>query len=152
MNLIGNIIWLIFGGFIVALEYFIAGFVLCCTIIGIPFGIQCFKIGISDFNAFWRDVREVPGQTGCLSTILINLDFYWRNLDRTYASDFWDFAGDYHYRLAFCQTTFQINEPVFHAFWKGYLLIFLIDIDNAKPEISRVFCCLNEVMNFFKQI
>lgn len=69
MYLIGNIIWLIFGGFVVALEYFIAGFVLCCTIIGIPFGIQCFKIGILTLMPFGREVREVPGQTGCLSTI-----------------------------------------------------------------------------------
>jgi uncharacterized membrane protein YccF (DUF307 family) len=69
MNLIGNIIWLIFGGFIVAIEYFIAGFVLCCTIIGIPFGLQCFKIGILTLMPFGRDVREVPGQTGCLSMI-----------------------------------------------------------------------------------
>ncbi|MCF0056804.1 YccF domain-containing protein [Dyadobacter sp. CY356] len=69
MNLIGNIIWLVFGGFIVAIEYFIAGFVLCCTIIGIPFGLQCFKIGILTLMPFGRDVREVPGQTGCLSMI-----------------------------------------------------------------------------------
>lgn len=46
MNILGNIIWLLFGGFFVALEYFIAGFILCLTIIGIPFGFQTFKLGI----------------------------------------------------------------------------------------------------------
>jgi uncharacterized membrane protein YccF (DUF307 family) len=69
MNLIGNIIWLIFGGFIVFLEYMLAGLVLCLTIIGIPFGIQCFKIGMLTLFPFGQQVREVPGETGCLSTI-----------------------------------------------------------------------------------
>jgi uncharacterized membrane protein YccF (DUF307 family) len=69
MNLIGNIIWLIFGGFIVFLEYMLAGLVLCLTIIGIPFGIQCFKIGMLTLFPFGQQVREVPGETGCLSTV-----------------------------------------------------------------------------------
>lgn len=69
MSLIGNIIWLIFGGLIVAFEYFLSGLILCATIIGIPFGIQCFKIGILTLLPFGREVREVPGESGCLSTI-----------------------------------------------------------------------------------
>ena len=69
MNLIGNIIWLIFGGLFVAIEYFLSGLILCATIIGIPFGIQCFKIGIFTLMPFGREVREVPGETGCLSTL-----------------------------------------------------------------------------------
>ena len=69
MNLIGNIIWLIFGGFIVFLEYMLSGLALCLTIVGIPFGIQCFKIGIMTLFPFGQHVREVPGNTGCLSTI-----------------------------------------------------------------------------------
>ena len=44
MNLLLNIIWLIFGGFIVAIAYVLGALVLCLTIIGIPFGIQCFKL------------------------------------------------------------------------------------------------------------
>lgn len=43
-SLILNILWLIFGGIELAIGYLIAGVVLCCTIIGIPFGIQCFKL------------------------------------------------------------------------------------------------------------
>lgn len=69
MNFIGNIIWLIFGGLIVAIEYFLSGLLLCITIIGIPFGLQCFKIGIFTLFPFGRQVREVPAETGCLSTI-----------------------------------------------------------------------------------
>ena len=69
MNLLGNILWLIFGGLIVFIEYMVAGLVMCVTIIGIPFGIQCFKIGMLSLMPFGKEVRDVPGHTGCLSTI-----------------------------------------------------------------------------------
>ncbi|MEJ7676421.1 MAG: YccF domain-containing protein [Segetibacter sp.] len=45
-NLLGNIILLILDSFITALDYFIGGLVLCITVVGIPFGLQCFKIGV----------------------------------------------------------------------------------------------------------
>lgn len=44
MNFIGNIIWLIFGGILAAILWTLAGIILCVTVIGIPFGVQCFKI------------------------------------------------------------------------------------------------------------
>jgi uncharacterized membrane protein YccF (DUF307 family) len=44
MKLIGNILWVIFEGFWLALGWLLAGLLLCITVIGIPFGIQCFKI------------------------------------------------------------------------------------------------------------
>lgn len=44
MRILGNLIWLIFGGLINALLWFIFGLILCVTIIGIPFGTQCFKV------------------------------------------------------------------------------------------------------------
>ena len=58
MSLIGNIIWLIFGGFLAGLGYIIGGIVLCATIVGIPFGVQAIKIGVATFAPFGRDVRE----------------------------------------------------------------------------------------------
>ena len=39
-----NILWVVFGGLELALGYLAAGIVLCCTIIGIPLGLQCFKL------------------------------------------------------------------------------------------------------------
>lgn len=44
MKTLGNIIWLVLVGFISAIAWLIAGLILCITIIGIPFGKQCFKI------------------------------------------------------------------------------------------------------------
>ena len=56
MNLLGNIIWLVFGGLAIAVEYFIGGVVLCLTIIGIPFGRQHFKLMSLAFTPFGRDI------------------------------------------------------------------------------------------------
>lgn len=39
-----NLFWLLFGGLMTAFGFFIAGLFFCITIIGIPFGKQCFKL------------------------------------------------------------------------------------------------------------
>ena len=44
MKTIGNILWFVFTGGISALFYLLAGLILCVTLIGIPFGLQCFKL------------------------------------------------------------------------------------------------------------
>jgi len=44
MKLLGNIIWLVFGGFEMAIAWFLVGLLQCLTIIGIPAGIQAFKL------------------------------------------------------------------------------------------------------------
>lgn len=44
LQIIGNIIWIIFGGVWLAVNCLIGGVILCITIIGIPFGIQAFKL------------------------------------------------------------------------------------------------------------
>ena len=69
MNLFGNLIWLIFGGLFSALGYVVAGIGFCITIIGIPFGIQCFKIAALVLWPFGREVVAEPGGSGCLSSI-----------------------------------------------------------------------------------
>jgi len=56
MSLLGNILWLIFGGFICGLAWLLAGVIFCITVIGIPFGLQCFKIAGLAFCPFGRDV------------------------------------------------------------------------------------------------
>lgn len=56
MSLIGNIIWFIFGGFISGLLWLIAGIIWCITIIGIPYGRQCFKFARLSFAPFGKHV------------------------------------------------------------------------------------------------
>lgn len=70
MRFLGNIIWLLLGGLIAALIYFIAGLLLCITIIGIPFGLQLFKFGSYALWPFGREVVDGPNSPGCLSIIM----------------------------------------------------------------------------------
>jgi uncharacterized membrane protein YccF (DUF307 family) len=57
MNILGNIIWLVFGGLIAAIGWFLAGLILCITIVGIPFGLQCFKIARFVLLPFGKEVE-----------------------------------------------------------------------------------------------
>lgn len=70
MRFLGNIIWLIFGGLAVFLEYIVAGFALCLTIIGIPFGIQAFKLGVLALWPFGQRIERMDYAPGCLSTVM----------------------------------------------------------------------------------
>lgn len=56
MNLLGNILWLILGGLISAIGYFISSIALALTIVGIPFAVQTFKIGLFTLSPFGNDV------------------------------------------------------------------------------------------------
>jgi uncharacterized membrane protein YccF (DUF307 family) len=62
MKFIGNIIWLLFGGIIAAILWALAGLLLCVTIIGIPFGVQCFKIAGFVLWPFGKEID--PGHFG----------------------------------------------------------------------------------------
>ncbi len=70
MKLIGNILWWIFGGLLTALEYFVASFILMVTIIGIPFGIQTFKIGVMCLMPFNSTIREKNRKSNLISIIM----------------------------------------------------------------------------------
>lgn len=70
MKLLGNILFLIFGGFLIFLGYVLGGILLCLTIIGIPFGFQCFKLAAGVFAPFGREVRETEPPGGTLALIM----------------------------------------------------------------------------------
>ncbi|MDD4760878.1 MAG: YccF domain-containing protein [Bacteroidaceae bacterium] len=70
MKVIGNIIWLICGGIMIALEYFISSFLLMITIIGIPFGLQTLKLGVLALWPFGHEVIDAPESGGCLSLVM----------------------------------------------------------------------------------
>jgi uncharacterized membrane protein YccF (DUF307 family) len=72
MNILGNLIWLIFGGIIIAIEYFIGSIILMLTIVGIPFGIQTLKMASMALWPFGRDTRVDARASGCLY-ILMNI-------------------------------------------------------------------------------
>lgn len=65
MRLIGNILWIILGGFLSALGWLLAGCLWCITIIGIPVGLQCFKLASISLNPFGKEIYyEDEGKVG----------------------------------------------------------------------------------------
>ena len=72
MNLLGNLIWLIFGGLMAALGYFLGGIVLCITVIGVPWGLQCFKLAGLVLWPFGKKVISDSDNMGCLN-VFFNL-------------------------------------------------------------------------------
>ena len=72
MKFIGNIFWMLLGGFLVSLYYALMGLIFCITIIGIPFGVQLFKIAGFALWPFGHQVTAGSNDTSVLS-ILMNI-------------------------------------------------------------------------------
>lgn len=70
MRFLGNIIWIVFGGLIIALEYLIASILLIITIIGIPFGLQTLKLGVLALWPFGQQIRSKKENGGCINTLM----------------------------------------------------------------------------------
>jgi uncharacterized membrane protein YccF (DUF307 family) len=62
MSFLGNLVWLVFGGFFIAVEYVLAGAALCLTIVGIPFGLQSIRLGLAALAPFGKSVVDAPRQ------------------------------------------------------------------------------------------
>ena len=106
MKLLGNIIWLIFGGINIALEYFVAGLILMLTIVGIPFGLQSFKLGILALWPFGTKVEWMQSQPGCLSTFMNILWFF--------VGGIWIFITHIFYGFILCITIIGIPFGKMH--------------------------------------
>ena len=59
MSFLGNLIWLIFGGFLSGLGYIAGGLLTMITIIGIPLGAQVVKLGVATMTPFGREIVNV---------------------------------------------------------------------------------------------
>ena len=70
MNSIGNLLWIILGGFIIFIMYLLGSLLLFVSIIGIPFGVQTMKMAVLSLMPFGKDV--VPGErsSGCLYLLM----------------------------------------------------------------------------------
>ena len=56
MSLLGNLVWLIFGGFFAGIAYVLVGLLISLTIIGIPLGKQIIQLGIASMTPFGREI------------------------------------------------------------------------------------------------
>jgi len=70
MKLLGNIIWVVFGGLFLSIGYVFTGLLLCLTIIGIPFGWKIIRLSGLALWPFGKEVKMVEQGTGCLSTFM----------------------------------------------------------------------------------
>ena len=68
MRVLLNLLWIIFGGLLSALGWVITGCIWCITIIGIPVGLQCFKLSSISLNPFGKEVRH--DDAGAVSFLL----------------------------------------------------------------------------------
>jgi uncharacterized membrane protein YccF (DUF307 family) len=71
MSLVGNVLWIVIGGgFLLFLEYLLAGILLCLTIVGIPFAFQAFKLSLLALLPFGKEVVSTQAKSGCLSVVM----------------------------------------------------------------------------------
>jgi uncharacterized membrane protein YccF (DUF307 family) len=70
MSLLGNLVFFIFGGFLIFLGYVLGGILLCLTIVGIPFGLMCFRLAGSVLAPFGREVVDTEPPGGPLTLIM----------------------------------------------------------------------------------
>jgi len=106
MKTLGNIVWVIFGGFIVALVYYVVGLFMCATIIGIPFGVQLFKFGTFTLWPFGHEIVDRPNEPSVLSVVM---DVIW------IACGWWEIAlGHLFFGCALCVTIIGIPLGLQH--------------------------------------
>ncbi|MEM1295269.1 MAG: YccF domain-containing protein [Verrucomicrobiota bacterium] len=70
VRILGNILWFILGGLLAAILYIVGGLLLCLTIIGIPFGIQAFKLAGLSLAPFGKQVVYGEKVTGCVAVCM----------------------------------------------------------------------------------
>ena len=75
MSCLGNIIWFIFGGFFGALGWICTGILWCISIIGIPVGLQCFKMARLQFAPFVKELVTISDSGGNLKLNILWIIF-----------------------------------------------------------------------------
>ena len=77
MKTLGNIIWFLFAGLWSWLSWTFVGLLLCITVIGIPFGIQCFKIGNFGLFPFGKRIEASTNIGSLFLNLIWILIFGW---------------------------------------------------------------------------
>lgn len=70
MNILLNIIWVVFGGLMIAIEYAISSVLMMVTIVGIPFGLQTLKLAVLALWPFGTDISNDGWPSGCLAGVM----------------------------------------------------------------------------------
>lgn len=78
MRTIGNILWAIFAGLWMCISYLLIGVIMCITIIGIPYGLQCFKLARFIIAPFGKKVKTDFGEHP-IANVLWAIFFGWES-------------------------------------------------------------------------
>lgn len=70
MSFLGNILWFIFGGLFSGISWYISGILWCMTIVGIPYGKQCFKFARLSFAPFGKEIEYNGGVPSLIANII----------------------------------------------------------------------------------
>lgn len=70
MKTIGNILWFVFGGCISALMWLLSGVLWCLSIVGIPYGLQCFKFAEISLWPFGKEIEYGGGAVSLVANII----------------------------------------------------------------------------------
>ena len=70
MNVVLNLIWVLFGGIMIAIEYAISSILMMLTIVGIPFGLQTLKLAALALMAIRAEIRNESWPSGCLAGVM----------------------------------------------------------------------------------
>ena len=70
MNVVLNLIWVLFGGIMIAIEYAISSILMMLTIVGIPFGLQTLKLAALALWPFGAEIRNESWPSGCLAGVM----------------------------------------------------------------------------------
>jgi uncharacterized membrane protein YccF (DUF307 family) len=110
MRLLLNVLWLLFGGgLVIWLEYLLGGLLLCLTIVGIPFGVQCWKIAGLGLWPFGKEIRDdaAGGKQGC---VVLGAQIFW-----VLTAGVWIFASHLSLALGLALTIIGIPWAVQHV-------------------------------------
>lgn len=116
MKTLGNIIWVLFGGIFIAIEYLLGSVALMVTIIGIPFGLQSLKLAELALWPFGRKVKQRESASGCLSVLMNVIWFFVRNTHRIDTSPFRHPLLHHHHRHPFWEPALQADEAGVYSF------------------------------------
>lgn len=110
MQLLLNLIWVVLGGFVIWLEYILGGLLLCLTIVGIPFGLQCFKLAWLGLLPFGKDVYDDPGAvSGAGGVLRLIMNILW-----LLVAGVWIFATHLTLAVSFAVTLIGIPFALQH--------------------------------------
>jgi len=77
MRLLGNLIWLLLGGLVTGIGWWVAGLLATITIIGIPFAIAAFRIGTFSFWPFGREIVDRPERGEARKLVILLGNIVW---------------------------------------------------------------------------